>query len=132
MIKRINFKLTVNLLLAIFIILVIFHILVVVGVIPYDMVWGGRMENAAQMRQFEIISIIINLLVILVVTMRGGYIRSLLSRKLITVLLWIFVVLFSMNTVGNLLSRNSLEIIIFTPVTLVSALLCYRLAIEKR
>ena len=132
MIKRIKFNLTVKILLAIFSILVVFHILVVVGVIPYDIVWGGRMENAAQMRQFEIVSIIINLLVILVVAMRGGYIWSLLPRKLITVLLWIFVVLFSLNTVGNLLSKNLLESIIFTPVTLISALLCYRLAAEKR
>jgi hypothetical protein len=131
MIKRINFKLTVNLLLAIFSILVIFHILVVVGVIPYDLVWGGRLGNAAQMRQFEIVSIIINLLIMLVVAMRGGYIQSLLPRKLITVLIWIFVLLFSLNTVGNLLSKNLLESIIFTPLTLVIAVLCYRLTLEN-
>jgi len=51
--------------------------------------------------------------------------------KIVTIALWAFVVLFAINTVGNVLSKTSLETIIFTPLTFLSAVLCFRIAIEK-
>jgi len=108
----------------------IFQLLVLTGAIPYNVVWGGRLESEEQMYQFESVSIAINLFVIFVVAMRGGFIRHYLPDGLITVIIWILVLLFSLNTIGNLFAETLLEKIIFTPLTLGTALMYYRLAIK--
>ncbi|MCF6268271.1 MAG: hypothetical protein L3J41_01010 [Melioribacteraceae bacterium] len=38
----------------------------------------------------------------------------------------------AINTIGNLFSNNFWEMIIFTPLTFISAILCYRMAVEKK
>jgi hypothetical protein len=42
--------------------------------------------------------------------------------------LWLMFALFLLNTVGNLLSKNRYEKLIFTPITLLSAVFCLILA----
>ena len=130
-IKKIDPKIAVNMMLAVMSCMVVFHLLVLTGVIPYNMVWGGRLENASQMYIFEAVSLIVNLAIIVVVAVKGGYLKPFLSKRTIAYILWALVILFSLNTIGNLLSKNSLELILFTPLTLISAVLCYRMAIES-
>lgn len=110
---------------------VVFHLLVLSGIVPYNIVWGGRLESAMQMYAFELVSLTINLVIIAIVGMKGGYIKPYLPDKLVTFLLWVFVILFALNTVGNLFAESKLEMIIFTPLTFISTILFYRLAIEK-
>ena len=111
--------------------IILFYILVLAGVIPFAMVWGGRLGSRDEMQIFETISIVVNFLIITVVAIKGGYIKSFVPRAVVTVFLWALVILFSLNTVGNLLSNSFLEAIIFTPLTLMAAVFCYRLAVEK-
>jgi hypothetical protein len=111
--------------------IVVFHLLVLSGVIPYSVVWGGRLENVSQMHMFETASLIVNLAIIVVIAIKGGYLKPFLSKRTIAFILWALVILFSLNTIGNLLSKNSLEKILFTPLTLFSAVLCYRMVIES-
>ena len=132
MLKIISFKLAVNTLLVLFSCVIVFNSLVLMQIIPYDIVWGGRLENAVQMRQFESVSIFINLLIILVVATKGQYIKLFIPIRILNFLLWLLVILFSVNTIGNVLAVTSLETYIFTPITLVSAVFCYRIAIEKQ
>jgi hypothetical protein len=109
---------------------IVFHFLVLSGAIPYNVVWGGRLENAFQMYVFEAVSLTINLAVIALVGIKAGFIKFYLPERLVTFLLWVLVILFAVNTIGNLFAKTSLETIVFTPLTLISAVLCYRMVIE--
>ena len=131
LLKRINMKIAANAMIILNLCLVIFHILIMVRIIPYNIVWGGRLENVSQMYVFETASLTINLAIIAVIGIKIGYIKPYISKKVVNIILWGLVILFSLNTVGNIVSTNSLEAIMFTPITIIAAILCCRLAIEK-
>ncbi len=109
----------------------VFHVLILTRIIPFTIVWGGRLETVSQMYAFESLSLTINIAMIAVIGMKGRYIKPVLHETIINGVLWLLVVLFSLNTVGNIFSLSTLEAILFTPVTLISAVLCFRIAIEK-
>ena len=129
-IKKINIRFATTLMLVLLSCVVVFHLLVLLGAIPYNVVWGGRLESASQMYMFEAVSITINLAVIAIVGIKAGHIRPYISKKAVTILLWALAMLFALNTVGNVFSATVLETIVFTPLTLISAVLCYRMAVE--
>jgi len=130
-IKKIKIKIAVNTMLVLLSFVLVFHLLVLLGIIPFSIVWGGRLQNASQMYVFEAVSIIINLFIISAIAMKGVYIKQFLSKRTIRFILWVLVVVFSLNTFGNIFSESTLETILFTPLTLISTILCYRMAIEK-
>ncbi len=105
-------------LLLIFSITLVFHLLVIMGLLPYDMIWGGMLESRQQLFLFELFSIAVTLLFFWVVLAKSDLVRFNLSPRLSKGVLWAMVALFALNTVGNLLSLSSLEKILFTPVTI--------------
>jgi hypothetical protein len=109
-----------------------FHILVVIKIIPYNVVWAGRLTTENEMYVFESVSILTNLLLILAVLIKMKRIKENRSAIVVDVLLWIFVVIFFMNTLGNLAAESRLERFIATPLTFILAILCLRIAIERR
>ncbi|MGI8892194.1 MAG: hypothetical protein ACR2GN_01915 [Bacteroidia bacterium] len=111
-------------------IIVFFHLFVLTGVIPFEMVWGGRLNNREEMIQFEIISIVINIIMLLVVLARAGIIGAGIKQGIIRVALWLMFILFLLNTVGNIFSDNELEKLIFTPVTIILAVFSFILALN--
>lgn len=129
-IRQLDMTLAATMMMAILSCVVVFHLLVLSGVIPYHIVWGGRLENATQMYVFETIAITINLAIIVVVSIKGGYIRPFLPSKVVTSLLWDLVILFALNTVGNLFAESKVEMALFTPLTFISTVLLLRMAIE--
>jgi len=110
--------------------IVIFHLLVLAGIIPYKIVWGGRLENTTDMIRFEVVSIGINLVMLAIVANKAGYLNWGKSKQWARIGLWIMVVLFSINTLGNIVAINIWEKIIFTPLTLLLAFFSFRLAID--
>ncbi|WP_460924904.1 hypothetical protein [Pontibacter brevis] len=46
---------------------VLLHLSILIGVIPYEMVWGGRLKHHTQMLYFEGMSIAVNLLMLVTV-----------------------------------------------------------------
>ena len=110
----------------------IFHGLVLLEVIPYDMVWGGRLTSREEMVRFELSSLFINMFLAWIVASKAGYQKRILPDLLIHLFLWFFVVVFVLNTIGNLLAFNSLETYIFTPITLLLSVLLTRVAIERK
>lgn len=112
--------------------ILIFHILVISGVVPYTIIWGGKIKSHGEMISFTSISIAINSLMILIVLMRIKIINFNNHPVKIRVALWIMVILFGLNTLGNLFSQTILEKIIFTPLTVLLAILSYRLAMKER
>jgi hypothetical protein len=112
--------------------IVLFHLLVLAGIIPFQIVWGGRLTNRSQMLRFESISIVINLVMLAIVAIRAGWWNVRFHPLFITIVLWLMGALFLLNTLGNLLSINTFEKLVFTPLTLLLALCCFRLAVNKQ
>jgi len=97
------------LLLAVTILSLIFHLLIIIGVIPYALTWGGKLESTKEMLLFETISILINLFFIHTLLQKGSYIRSTYSKKFIRIILWVFFILFILNTAGNIQAVTTFE-----------------------
>lgn len=110
---------------------VVFHVLVLVQILPYSIVWGGKLNSVEQMRSMETVSICINLFMILVVLLRAKLIRLDLRPLFLQVVMGLMCVLFVLNTLGNILSENTFERLVFTPLTLLSALCCFRLTLSE-
>lgn len=104
---------------------IVFHLLVLFRVIPYTIVWAGKINTVEQMRVFEMVSLAINLLLIITILIKGKYLKINIHPKIIQVILWIFFILFVLNTIGNLFSKSTFELVVFTPLTLLLALLFY-------
>jgi len=110
----------------------IFHGLVLLKVIPYDIVWGGRLKSDAEMYQFEAVSILLNLLFLIIVLLRSNYISHKLKPLMLSIPLWLMAALFFLNSIGNLMAVNSLETKIFTPITILLTVFSVILALGKR
>lgn len=131
MIYKIPYKAAISLFLTLLSLVFIFHFLVILKIIPYTIVWAGKIPNDAKMYQFESISIVVNFILFTAILVKGNILRLTINRKIIQVILYLFVVIFALNTVGNLFAKMSLETYIFTPLTFISAFLCLRIALEK-
>ena len=110
---------------------VLFHFTILLGIVPYEMVWGGRLKRHDQMLTFETFSILANLLMLAIVGLRAGFLRLRVPALVLKTALWIMFVLFLLNTAGNALSTNDLEKLLFTPVTLLLAFFSLILALSK-
>jgi len=121
-----------QLMVLVFSLIILFHLLVLSGIIPFDIVWGGRLKTREDMLRFEAISIAANALMMAIIALRAGWIRLPVPAGVVKVLLWGMVVLFVLNTVGNLLAVKSFETYMFTPMTAVLAIGCARLALKRR
>lgn len=118
-------------LILIFTFTLVFHLLVITGIIPFDIVWGGRLKNQREMIVFETISLIINLFFLVVVLMKTAILKPNFSEKVLNVILRIMFGLFVLNTIGNFFSESSLERLIFTPVTFLLAIFSFLLIRKK-
>jgi hypothetical protein len=65
--SRIPFQFAINTMITLLSAVVIFHILVLIQIIPYQIVWAGRLNSIAEMQRFETISILINCFIILII-----------------------------------------------------------------
>lgn len=129
--KIISFHTAAKGILIILSIILVFHALVLTGFIPFDIVWGGRLKSREDMLVFESVSVGLNLLIVLVIAGHAGYLPLLFNKNISRILIWLMTGLFLLNTIGNLMAVDPMEKFIFTPLTLVLTLLCYRVAGEK-
>ena len=111
---------------------ILFHVLVLVQVIPYTIVWAGKINTVEEMVTMETVSIAINVILILVLSLKGNYIKSKISPGILNAIIWLFVFVFALNTIGNLFSKSSLELYLFTTLTFISTLLCLRIVLERK
>ncbi len=106
------------------------HIGIILKIIPYQMVWGGRLSTDKEMYRFESISIVMNAVLILLVLMQAGFIATPFSANILTYVMWGMTVLFALNTLGNALSKNKIEKRLFMPVTIIMAICTMILALS--
>lgn len=129
--KIISFHTAAKIVLIILSMVLVFHVLVLTGLIPFDIVWGGRLKSREDMLVFESVSTGINLLIVLITATHAGYISVGLNKSMSRILIWLMTGGFLLNTIGNLMAVDPIEKIVFTPITLVLTVLCYRVASEK-
>lgn len=99
----------------------VLHLCILIKVIPYKMVWGGKLKTDKDMYRFETFAIFVNFIFIAIVLLHRGILQISMSNNIITIALWIMAALFLFNSIGNFLSKNKIEKWVFTPVTLVMA-----------
>lgn len=133
--KLISFKKATQLCSFLFGLMSLFHLSIILGIVlfdfaPVNFLWGGRMKTATQLLNFEIISLIIMILCFFIVLAKSGKIFLLRISGMITIALWIIFLMFLFNTIGNILAKTTFEKL-FSIVTIILAILCLRLAIEK-
>jgi hypothetical protein len=132
LLNRLSQKQALNCMIALLAAVIVFHVLVLVQVIPYTIVWAGKINSVEEMVTMETVSIAINVILILVLLLKGNYIKNKISTKTLNAIIWLFVIVFALNTVGNLFSKTTLELYLFTTLTFISALLCLRIVVEKK
>jgi len=111
--------------------IIVFHSFVLLGIIPFDIVWGGKLKNHSEIISIEIISLFINSLMLIVFLLRAKIITIGNHPAKISVMLYTMSLLFSVNTIGNLFADSNFEKFVFTPITLLLALLSWQLARTK-
>ena len=111
--------------------IMLFHVLVIINVIPYEIIGGGRARNRGEIINLELISIIVNAIMIFVVLIRTGPVRLFISGRWLRILFCLMFAFFLLNTLGNLFSINQIEKFIFTPLTLFLSFCSLWLALVK-
>ena len=110
----------------------VFHTLVLTAVIPYAIVWAGKVSSVEEMKKLEVISICINAFAILVFVLKADYIQHKMPVKILNAIILLLAVLFSLNTIGNLFAKSNFELYFFTPLTFILAVLCLRIVVDKK
>ena len=109
----------------------VFHLLVLLKIIPYTIVWGGRIESDKAMYRFVTISTLMNAFFLFIVAVQSGIFMFEFPKMIMTLILWAMAVLFAFNTLGNIFSKNKLEQRLFTPVTVLLTLFSLVLALTN-
>ena len=87
-------RVAANSLLVILSLVTVFHLLVLMGIIPFEIVWGGRLQNIDQMIVFESVSLFVNIIMIVVVVLHTGHFKVRPDQRITTVILWLMTILF--------------------------------------
>jgi len=104
-----NPKLAIKLMLWLIGVIILLHSAILMKIIPYNITWGGRLENNIEMYVFEIMSILINLFLVVLLLLRGRYLSCFIPMKVVNILLWAFLFLFGINTLGNIFADTTFE-----------------------
>lgn len=129
--KLISIRLASNIVITINSIAVLMHVLILLHILPYDFVWGGQLKSEEDLILFETISIVMQILFIFIIAAKAGYVLKGKFRKTINAGIWVLFGIMVLNTIGNLASASGFETMVMTPLTILLALLVFRLAIEK-
>lgn len=116
-----------KLMLALLTLVMLFHLLVLSQIIPYDIVWAGKLNSIEEMYSFEIMSILVNSILMTTLLLKGNFIKHKISGKIINGIIWFFIILFTLNTIGNLFAKTIFEKVVFTPLTLISVFLLWNI-----
>ena len=104
-----NTKNVIKIMLGLLLLVIGFHFCIIAKIIPYKIAWGGRLTTDIEMYVFETISIIINLFLVLILSIKANFVKPILTKKIINIVLWCFLVLFILNTIGNIFAKTNFE-----------------------
>lgn len=111
--------------------LLLLHFIILFKIIPFNLIWGGRLKSNNEMYRFEIFSILITSLFVIVILVQGSFLTIDVPKKTITYALWFMTGLFLFNTFGNAISKNKIERLLFTPITIFLTIFSLVLALSN-
>lgn len=109
-----------------------FHLVVMAGAVPMQYVWGGRLQSREELLVMESVSLLINLMMVGLCLWERSLIKKGKKQLIISVLFGLLALMFALNTLGNLVAEQTLETMVFTPLTLVSSVLCAVVALRRK
>lgn len=112
--------------------IIIFHILVLTSIIPYDIVWGGRITSQQQMIPLVLASTLLNAVFLLIILVYCGIWKVNISNRILKISIWAMMFFFLLNTLGNLMSESNFEKWVFAPTTLILSWSLLQLALNSR
>lgn len=112
-------------------IFLVFHFLILFKIIPYTIVWGGRLKTDKEMYRFESVSVLLNFFFLLIILAYSNVLTISIPTTVMTIILWIMAALFAFNTLGNITSKNKLEKTLFTPITILLTMFSLILALQN-
>lgn len=89
--------------------IILFHLCIIAKIIPYNITWGGRLQNDNEMYVFETISVLINLFLCWIILMKSNLVNYRFPSQVVNIILWIFFVIFVLNTIGNVFAKTFFE-----------------------
>jgi len=125
------FNNSIKIFLGLLVTIILFHFSIIIKIVPYNIAWGGRLQNDTQMYIFETISILINAFLYWVLLMKGNLIKYRFSHRFINITLWVFFTIFLLNTIGNLFAKTNFEKF-FAILTGLFATLLWNIIMQKR
>ncbi len=125
------FNNAIKIFLGLLVIIILFHICIISKIIPYNIAWGGRLQNDTEMYIFETISILINVFLSWVLLMKGNFVKYKFPNRAIIIILWIFFTIFILNTFGNIFAKTIFEKF-FAIITGIFAFLLWNIIMQKR
>ncbi len=108
----------INAVLFIIALLSLYHLLILFQVIDYDKVWAGRLESVGEMRQFEVFSLLVIAVIVVVFLIKKRQVKRGIEHSGTNLIIWTIAAFFGLNTVGNLFSTTQVELILGTALTL--------------
>ncbi len=102
-----------------------FHLFIIFGLLPRDIVWGGRLTDLTFI-PLELLALALNMLLMLVGGVAGGFVTSPIAHRLVDQTKWFLFYFVVVNTVLALFSTTTFEQLL-TPVTALYAVCLYRI-----
>ncbi|MEK6479004.1 hypothetical protein WJR50_15765 [Catalinimonas sp. 4WD22] len=108
----------------------VLHILIMLGLVPHDIVWGGKIKSRQQLLRMEFISLFILAIFTMLVALRMGYLHFLDNPSVIKGSMWVLFAFFVLNTLGNFAAKSPIERYGFGTLTILMSLCCLVLALN--
>ncbi len=124
-------KIAQSTLILIFVATIIFRVLVLAQIIYLQIAWGGRTNTEYGIYLFESVSLFLNIFFLFVVLIKSNKLKISINTKTINIILFIMLIISILIIIGNIISKNSYEKLIFTPLTLISAIFIFILLLDK-
>jgi hypothetical protein len=112
-------------------IVMLYHVFSMVGVIPKNAIWAGTLSDSQDIKIAMFMSMLVLFFILLVVSMRVGFLNRSMRIPTVKVLLWLFTALFALSAIGNMTALPSFEAIFGTAVGLLLTVLMFRIANDK-
>ena len=109
--------------------LIVFHISIVTGILPYDIVWAGKIQSKKELLLMESISLFISVMAMIIVGSKTKNLIIIEDQAIVNIGMWILLALFIFNTIGNLTAKNPFEKYGFGTLTILISFLVLRILV---
>ena len=115
-----------------FVVAIALQLLLAAGVLPITMAWGGTQTVLTPgLRLASVAAAVILVLFAYVIRRRAGLAGSDPPSRTIRILAWLITGFLVLNTLGNVVSPSPGERVVFAPLSFLTAVACFVVAIPR-